>query len=86
MTATARAHPPAQESAGCGNNDVSKTPLQAATSYAGTFSGRAEEAARVRREIAAYLDDCPAAGPVMGQLAEGEQGAVLDVAVADLAT
>jgi Histidine kinase-like ATPase domain len=29
--------------------------------YASTFHGRAEEASRVRREIAAYLDNCPAA-------------------------
>ena len=28
--------------------------------YTGTFRGRAEEAARVRREIAAYLGACPA--------------------------
>ncbi|MGD0246800.1 MAG: hypothetical protein ABSB59_41615, partial [Streptosporangiaceae bacterium] len=32
-----------------------------AAGYHGTFSGRAEEAARVRREIAAYLETCPAA-------------------------
>jgi serine/threonine-protein kinase RsbW len=38
---------------------VSKTAAQAATSYASTFPGQAEETARVRREIAAYLDDCP---------------------------
>jgi anti-sigma regulatory factor (Ser/Thr protein kinase) len=31
-----------------------------ATSYEGTFHGRAEEAARVRREIAGYLNGCPA--------------------------
>jgi Histidine kinase-like ATPase domain len=30
-----------------------------ATTYHGTFHGRAEEAARVRREIARYLKDCP---------------------------
>jgi anti-sigma regulatory factor (Ser/Thr protein kinase) len=30
------------------------------TTYQGTFGGRAEEAARVRREIARYLGDCPA--------------------------
>ncbi len=29
--------------------------------YTATFCGRAEEAARVRREIADYLDNCPAA-------------------------
>jgi anti-sigma regulatory factor (Ser/Thr protein kinase) len=29
------------------------------TTYQGTFGGRAEEAARVRREIATYLGDCP---------------------------
>ena len=31
----------------------------APTTYSGTFHGRAEEAARVRREIARYLNDCP---------------------------
>jgi hypothetical protein len=32
-----------------------------ATGYTGTFHGRAEEASRVRREIAGYLGDCPVA-------------------------
>jgi hypothetical protein len=36
-----------------------------ATSYQGTFAGRTEEAARVRREIAAYLGACPAAGDMI---------------------
>jgi anti-sigma regulatory factor (Ser/Thr protein kinase) len=31
-----------------------------ARTYSGTFSGRAEEASRVRREIAGYLGSCPA--------------------------
>jgi hypothetical protein len=31
----------------------------AATKYQGTFGGRAEEASRVRREIADYLGNCP---------------------------
>lgn len=31
-----------------------------ATTYKGTFRGRAEEVARVRREVAGYLGDCPA--------------------------
>lgn len=30
-----------------------------APGYTSTFGGRAEEAARVRREIAGYLNDCP---------------------------
>jgi len=30
-----------------------------APGYISTFGGRAEEAARVRREIAGYLNDCP---------------------------
>ena len=38
---------------------MSKTPVQAATSYEGTFPGLAEETAHVRREITAYLDNCP---------------------------
>jgi serine/threonine-protein kinase RsbW len=58
--ATAPAHRPAPESADCAkDDDMSKTAAQAATSYAGTFPGQAGEAARVRREIAAYLDNCP---------------------------
>ena len=32
-----------------------------ATRYEGTFHGRADEAARVRKEIAAYLGECPVA-------------------------
>jgi hypothetical protein len=32
-----------------------------ATRYQGTFHGRAEEVARVRKEIAAYLSECPVA-------------------------
>jgi anti-sigma regulatory factor (Ser/Thr protein kinase) len=30
-----------------------------ATTYKGTFHGRADEVARVRKEIAAYLGECP---------------------------
>src|SRR5580704_11464127 len=30
-----------------------------ATTYQGTFCGRAEEVSRVRREVAGYLADCP---------------------------
>jgi hypothetical protein len=59
-SATAPAHRPSPESADCAKDDnVTKTAVQAATSYAGTFPGQAGEAARVRREIAAYLDNCP---------------------------
>lgn len=36
-----------------------------APGYTGSFCGRAEEAARVRREIAAYLGACPAADDVI---------------------
>ena len=36
-----------------------------ATTYQGTFRGRADEIARVRREIAACLNDCPAAGDLV---------------------
>lgn len=32
-----------------------------ATAYEGTFHGRADEVARVRKEIAAYLGECPVA-------------------------
>ncbi len=34
--------------------------IATATTYQGTFHGRAEELSRVRREIADYLADCPA--------------------------
>jgi len=54
---TASAHRP--ESADRANDDVSTTAAQAAASYAGTFPGHAREASSVRREIAAYLDNCP---------------------------
>jgi hypothetical protein len=36
-----------------------------APGYAGTFGGRVEEAARVRREITGYLGACPAAGDLV---------------------
>ena len=40
---------------------MSSAAAEAATRYQRTFHGRADQVARVRREIAAYLDDCPAA-------------------------
>jgi len=40
---------------------VSSAAAEAATRYQRTFHGRADQVARVRREIAAYLDGCPAA-------------------------
>ncbi len=36
-----------------------------AATYQGTFGGRTDEAARVRREITGYLGDCPAAGDIV---------------------
>lgn len=36
-----------------------------ATTYKGTFHGRAEEAGRVRREVAGYLGDCPVTDDVV---------------------
>jgi two-component sensor histidine kinase len=36
-----------------------------ATTYQGTFHGRAGEAARVRREIAGFLAGCPAAADIV---------------------
>lgn len=39
--------------------------IATSTSYQGTFPGRAEELARVRHEIAAYLGDCPAAADLI---------------------
>jgi anti-sigma regulatory factor (Ser/Thr protein kinase) len=39
--------------------------IAAATTYQGTFHGRAEEIARVRKEIAACLGDCPAAADLI---------------------
>jgi len=41
---------------------VSSAAAEAATRYQRTFHGRADQVARVRREIAAHLDDSPAAG------------------------
>ena len=40
-------------------------PGTVAPGYTSTFRGRAEEAARVRREIAGYLENCPAAGDMV---------------------
>jgi serine/threonine-protein kinase RsbW len=40
---------------------VSSAPAEAATWYQRTFHGRTDQVPRVRREIAAYLDGCPAA-------------------------
>jgi hypothetical protein len=37
----------------------------AAPAYTSTFCGRAEETARVRREIAGYLNNCPAAADMV---------------------
>jgi serine/threonine-protein kinase RsbW len=45
--------------------------------YAGTFDGRAGEAARVRREIAAYLAACPAADDMILIASELAANAVL---------
>jgi hypothetical protein len=36
-----------------------------AASYRGTFGGRADEAARVRREITTFLNGCPATGDIV---------------------
>jgi serine/threonine-protein kinase RsbW len=36
-----------------------------ATGFKGTFRGRAEEVRRVRRELAAYLADCPVAADLV---------------------
>jgi anti-sigma regulatory factor (Ser/Thr protein kinase) len=40
---------------------VSSAATETATRYQQTFPGRPDQAARVRHEIAAYLDGCPAA-------------------------
>lgn len=59
MTPAADTRPPA-----CGHAQPDRYPQQrdtpTAPGYASVFRGRAEEAARVRREIAAYLENCPA--------------------------
>lgn len=39
--------------------------VQAGTRYTGTFHGRAEEASRVRHEVAGYLGRCPAADDIV---------------------
>lgn len=36
-----------------------------AISYEGTFHGRADQVAQVRKEIAAYLGHCPVAGDLV---------------------
>lgn len=38
---------------------TARPPALCLESYQGTFRGRAEEASRVRREVAGYLGDCP---------------------------
>jgi serine/threonine-protein kinase RsbW len=45
--------------------------------YTGTFGGRAEEATRVRREVAAYLSACPAADDMILIASELAANAVL---------
>lgn len=40
---------------------MSSAAAQAATRYQRTFHGHAGQVARVRRDIAAHLDGCPAA-------------------------
>jgi anti-sigma regulatory factor (Ser/Thr protein kinase) len=44
---------------------VSSTAAEAATWYQRTFRGRADQVAQVRREIAAYLGNCPAADDIL---------------------
>jgi two-component sensor histidine kinase len=39
--------------------------IATSTSYQGTFHGRADELTRVRREIAAYLGECPVAADLV---------------------
>jgi serine/threonine-protein kinase RsbW len=36
-----------------------------ATTYQGTFHGRAEEVSRIRHEVASYLGDCPVAADIV---------------------
>jgi len=70
-TAPPRAHPartPADSASGAlppgpaHDDDMSTAAAGPAAWYQRTFHGRADQAARVRREIAAHLDGCPAAG------------------------
>ena len=49
----------------------------AATTYQGTFGGRAEEVSRARREVAGYLGDCPAADDIVLIASELATNAVL---------
>jgi anti-sigma regulatory factor (Ser/Thr protein kinase) len=48
-----------------------------ATGFKGTFHGRADEVRRVRRELAAYLADCPAAADLVLIASELAANAVL---------
>jgi anti-sigma regulatory factor (Ser/Thr protein kinase) len=51
--------------------------IATATSYTGTFQGRAEEVSRVRRQVARYLGDCPAADDAILVVSEFAANAVL---------
>lgn len=48
-----------------------------ATSYTGTFRGRAEEVSRVRRQVARYLGDCPVTDDAVLVASEFAANAVL---------
>jgi anti-sigma regulatory factor (Ser/Thr protein kinase) len=62
---------------------VSGAAAQAATGYQRTFHGRADQIARVRREIAAHLDGCPAADDAVLIASELAGNAVTHSASAD---
>ncbi len=68
-TVPARARPARAPAAGASgvclpgpahDDDMSRATAGSATWYQRTFCGRADQVARVRREIAAHLDGCPA--------------------------
>ena len=56
---------------------MSSAAAQAATRYEHTFPGRADQAAQVRREIAAYLGTAPAAGDTILIVSELAANAIL---------
>jgi hypothetical protein len=61
---------------------VSRAAAEAATRYQQTFDGGADQVAQVRRQIAAYLDGCPAAHDAVLITSEFAANAVLHSASA----
>jgi len=65
------------------DDDISRAAAEPATWYQRTFCGRADQVARVRREIAAHLDGCPAAADAILIASELAANSVTHSASAD---